>query len=183
MRRIFLLAFGLLMYSLASAAVTRDPAQYFFDQTFGDFREELDLARQDGKKGILIFFEQAGCPYCYRMETTVLNRSDVQHYYRRYFHIFSVDINGDVEITDFQGRPTTQKDFALKQYNVRATPVFAFFNLDGRLIARYTGATRNAQEFLWLGEYVATGRYRSESFAQFKRDKQQTAEPKASGDP
>jgi thioredoxin-related protein len=171
MLRNFLLAFGVLTCSLAGAAVSRDPGQFFFDQTFGNFQEELDLARQEGKQGVLLFFEQAGCPYCHRMLTTVLNRPDVQDYYKKYFHSFSVDINGDLEITDFQGHPTTQRDFALKQYMVRATPVFAFFNLDGKLIARYTGATRNAQEFLWLGEYVAGGHYRSESFAQFLRSK------------
>ena len=171
MLRIFLLAFGVLTCSLASATSPRDPGQHFFDQTFGNLQEELGLARQDGKKGVLIFFEQAGCPYCHRMKTTVLNQPDVQEYYKTYFHIFSVDINGDLEITDFRGHPTTQKDFALKQYNVSATPVFAFFNLDGKLIARYTGATRNAQEFLWLGEYVAEGHYRSEGFGQFVRAK------------
>ncbi len=73
------------------------------------------------------------------MKTTVLNQPEVQDYYREYFRIFSVDIEGDLEITDFQGRTTTQKDFAFKQYKVRATPVLAFFDLDGKLIARHTG--------------------------------------------
>jgi thioredoxin-related protein len=178
MRRTFLLVFGVLACSLAGAMTPRDPGQHFFDQTFGNFHEELSLARQDGKKGVLIFFEQAGCPYCYRMKTTVLNRPDVQDYYRKYFHIFSVDIAGDLEITDFQGHTTTQRDFASKDYNVRATPVFAFFDLDGKLVARYTGATRNAQEFLWLGEFVAEGHYRSQTFAQFERDKERSASAK-----
>jgi thioredoxin-related protein len=175
MLRDFLLALLVLTCPLASAATPRDPGKYFFDETFGNFQEELGLARQDGKKGVLIFFEQEDCPFCHRMKTTVLNRPDVQDYYKKYFHIFSVDIAGDLEVTDFQGHPTTQKELAFKQYHVRATPVFAFFNLDGKLVARYNGTTKNAQEFLWLGEYVADGHYMSETFAQFKRDKQQAA--------
>ena len=175
MPRSILLAFVVLSCALASAAPTRDPGKYFFDETFGNFQEELGLARQDDKQGVLIFFEQQGCPFCHRMKTTVLNQPEVQDYYKKHFHIFSVDINGDLDVTDFKGRPATQKEFALKQYNVRATPVFAFFNLDGKLVARYTGATRNAQEFLWLGEYVADGHYQTETFAQFKRGKQQAA--------
>jgi len=175
MPRSILFAFLVLTCSLASAAPTRDPGKYFFDETFGNFQEELALARKAGRQGVLIFFEQEDCPFCHRMKTTVLNQPGVQDYYKDHFHIFSVDIEGDLEVTDFQGNPVTQKDFAFKQYKVRATPVFAFFNLDGKLVTRYTGPTKNAREFLWLGEYVADGHYQSETFAQFKRGKQQAA--------
>jgi thioredoxin-related protein len=171
MLRNFLLALLVLTCPLAGATTPRDPGIYFFDETFGNFQEELDLARQQGRQGVLIFFEQEDCPFCHRMKTTVLNRPDVQEYYKKHFHIFSVDIQGDLEVTDFKGHPTTQKDFAFKQYRVRATPVFAFFDLEGNLLARYTGPTKNAQEFLWLGEYVAEGHYRSEGFGQFVRAK------------
>lgn len=174
MLRLLTLLSCLLVVPLTQAA-TRDPSDYFFEETFGNFQEELDLARQEGKQGVLIFFEMDECPFCHRMKTTVLNQVPVQDYFRKHFRIFSVDIEGDVEITDFQGRHTTQKDFAFKQYQVRATPVFAFFDLDGKLVARHTGPTSGVQEFLWLGEYVADGHYRDESFSRFKRDKRTQA--------
>ena len=71
-------------------------------------------------------FEMDECPFCHRMKTTILNQPEVQAYFREHFLIFPVDIEGDVEITDFSGATTTMKDFAFKQYRVRATPVFAF---------------------------------------------------------
>jgi thioredoxin-related protein len=175
MLRKFALLLVLLYSPLAAAATTRDSATHFFEQTFGNFQEELAQARKEGKKGVLIFFEQKDCPFCHRMITTVLNQPDVQDYYRKYFRIFSVDIEGDLEITDFQGRTTTQKDFAFKQFRVRATPVFAFVDLDGKVVARFTGPTKNAREFLLLGEYVTGDHYRSETFTQFKRDRQSSA--------
>jgi len=175
MLRICLLVFGALVFSPAGATAPRDPDKYFFDETFGNFQEEVSLARQEGKKAVLIFFQQEDCPFCHRMKTTVLNQPEVQDYYKKYFRIFSVDIEGDLEITDFQGQSTTQKDFSFKEFRVRATPVFAFFDLDGKLIARHTGPTKGVQDFLWLGEYVADGHYRTENFARFKRDKQQQA--------
>ncbi len=46
-----------------------------------------------------------------------------------------------------------------------------FRDLEGKQVARYTGATRNAQEFLWLGQYVADGIYRDKSFTRYKREK------------
>jgi thioredoxin-related protein len=158
--------------TLAGGTETRDAAG-FFNDTFGDFHEELANAREAGKKAVLIMFEMDECPFCHRMKRMVLNRADVQDYFQKHFLVFSVDTEGDLEITDFQGNPTTQKDLALKQFRVRATPVFQFVDLDGNPIprGRYTGATRDAEEFLWFGEYVVDGRYADTSFINYKKAK------------
>jgi thioredoxin-related protein len=155
----------------ATAAETRDPYRHFFQDTFGDFKEELQLAREEGKAGVLIFFEMDECPFCHRMKQTVLNQPQVQDYYREHFRIFSVDIEGDIEIVDFQGEPKKQKDWAFKDNGVRATPVFAFYDLSGERVARYTGATSGVDEFLLLGEFVADGHYRDGNFTKYKRAK------------
>jgi thioredoxin-related protein len=162
----------LLLATFCAGAETRDPGKFFFDTTFGDFSEELTRARDVGKKGILIMFEMDECPFCHRMKTTVLNRPDIQEFYRANFLIFPVDIEGDVEVTNFAGKHTTQKAMALEEYRVRATPVFAFFDLDGKLVARYTGATKDAEEFRLLGQFVADGAYASTNFPTYKRERQ-----------
>ncbi|KAA6185776.1 thioredoxin fold domain-containing protein [Thiohalocapsa marina] len=169
--------FGLLfgLGGAAAAAEPRDPGQYFFDQTFGDFSEELQTARDDGKQGILLMFEMDECPFCHRMKSQVLNQPEVQDFFKDNFLIFAVDVEGDVEVTDFQGNTAVQKDFALKQFRVRATPVFAFFDLDGNLVARYTGATGDAEEFLLLGRYVVEGAYRDTTFSKYKRQQSDSA--------
>ncbi len=177
-RRARLLGVLLLAWAVALPAATgRDPETHFFDDTFGDFREELQRAREEGKQGIFIFFEMDECPFCHYMKTHVLNQPAVQDYFRKHFLNFAVDIEGDVEIVDFQGRPTTMKAFAFKQYRVRATPVLAFFDLDGKLVHRYTGRTAGPEEFLWMGEYVAEGHYRNMSFTRFKRMKRKGQSP------
>lgn len=158
--------------AVALAAGPRDPENYFFDQTLGDLTEELAEARDQGKRGLLIFFEQEECPFCHRMKQTVLNQPQVQDFYKARFLIFPVDIESTVEITDPAGKMTTQKDFfADVTRNRGATPVFAFFDLDGELVARYTGATSGPDEFLWLGEYAAEGVYREMPFTRYKREK------------
>ncbi len=141
----------------------------FFDKTFFDFTEELELAKEEGKVGIFVFFEMDECPFCHRMKTSILNQPDVQTYYRKHFKLFQLDIEGDVEMTDFQGNLITQKDFAFKTHRVRATPVMAFFDLTGKRIVRYTGATSSKQEFLLLGEYVVSGDYQNGSFSRYKK--------------
>jgi len=168
----WMLAAALLVSQVAWAAETRESGA-FFDETFGDFQDELANAREEGKTGILLMFEMDDCPFCHRMKREVLNRADVQDYYHEHFLVFSVDTEGDLEITDFAGETTTQKDFALKQFRVRATPVFQFVDLDGQPIkrGRFTGATRDAAEFLALGEYVVGGHYADDSFTVYKRSR------------
>ncbi len=156
--------------ALQAAADPRDPYMHFFQPTFGDFQEELDDARADGKQGILIFFEMEECPFCHRMKQQVLNQPEVQDFYRERFAIFSVDVEGDVEIIDFQGNSLRQADFAFREFRVRATPVFQFFDLAGEPTVRFTGATRDAREFLQLGEFVADGHHEHMNFTRFKRE-------------
>ncbi|MBK1650419.1 SoxW family protein [Rhabdochromatium marinum] len=162
---VWLLGFGLALVALTGVAAESDA---FFNQTFGDFTEELETARAEGKQGLLLMFEMDECPFCHRMKATVLNQPEVQAFFGEHFLVFPVDIEGDLEVVDFDGQTTTQKDFALKQFRVRATPVFAFFDLDGQLVARYTGATRDADEFMQLGHYVTEGAYETTSFTQYK---------------
>ncbi|MDH5378899.1 MAG: thioredoxin family protein [Gammaproteobacteria bacterium] len=147
----------------------RDPYQHFFNDTWGDLKEELNNAKMKGKKGILIFFELDECPYCHYMRTHVLNQPEVQKYFREHFLNFPIDIEGAIEITDFAGNPTTQKEFATKAHRVRATPVFAIFNLKGEKIVRYTGKTSGIDEFLLLGKYAAEGHYEKMPFSVYKR--------------
>lgn len=155
---------------VAVAETPRDPYQYFFNDTFGDFSEELQHAREQGKKGVVIFFEMDECPFCHYMKENVLNQPSVQDYYRKNFLLFSVDIEGDVEIVDFDGESMSQKDFAFKKNRVRATPVIAFFDLDGKRIHRHTGKTSGVEEFMLMGKYVAEGQYVTMPFTRFKRE-------------
>jgi len=157
-----------------AAAPPRDPYEYFFDQTLGDFSEELLAAKEQGKRGILLFFEMDECPFCHRMKNTVLNQVQVQDYFKKHFLSFPVDIEGDTEITDFAGNAMRAKDFAFKVNRVRATPVFAFYDLEGNRVVRYTGATAGIDEFMWLGEYFVNGVYQRMNFTKYKREKMQS---------
>ena len=149
-------------------AETRDPGTHFFQPTFGDFKAELATAKAQGKKGIFLFFEMDDCPFCARMKSTILNQSEVQDAYRAQFLVYSIDVNGDAPMTDFQGKETTEKAFSLVN-RVRATPTLLFFDLDGKLVTRFTGPTRNQAEFLLLGRYVSEGAYATQPFAQYKQ--------------
>ena len=151
-----------------SFAESRDPSQFFFGQNLGDFKGELETAKKESKKGILIMFELDDCPFCHRMKQTILNQSEVQDYYRKNFLIFSVDAVGANPMVDFKGKQTTEKNYA-NENRVRATPVFSFFDLEGKQVMRFTGAAKDTNEFLQLGRYVAEGAYKSMPFEKYKQ--------------
>lgn len=177
-RKLPILAFLLwTIPALALASAPRDPYQYFFEQSLGDLTEELEIARETGKRGIFLFFEMDECPFCHRMKQTVLNQPEVQDYFRANFHSITIDIEGDIDIVDFKGQETTQKDFA-SQNRVRATPMLAFFDLEGNRIFKYIGAPSGKQEFIWMGEFIARQIYlqkddsgRDIRFTRYKRMK------------
>jgi len=176
--------FALLLWilpALLHASSSRDPYQFFFEQTLGDLTEELEIARVAGKQGLFLFFEMDECPFCHRMKQTVLNQPEVQEYFRQYFHSLSMDIEGDIEIVDFAGEEITQKDFARKN-RVRATPMMAFYDLQGNQIFKYTGAASGVQEFMWMGEFIVNQVYlqkddsgRNIRFARYKKMKKNKA--------
>ena len=168
MRQLFFAFF--MLFAATAQAETRDPLSYFFQPKFGDFKAELQTAREQGKKGVFLFFEMDDCPFCARMKSTILSQSDVQDAYRAQFLLYPIDVNGATQMTDFEGKQTTEKAFALAN-RVRATPTMLFFDLDGKLVMRYTGPTKDKAEFLLLGKYVADGAYATEPFIKYKQGK------------
>ncbi len=159
----------LLCLPLLAAAESRDAEKYFFDSKLGNFQEELGEAKRQGKQGIMLFFEMEDCPWCARMKSTIMNQPEVQDFYRQHFLTFPIDTNGDTTMTDFKGRETLEKNYALEN-RVRATPTILFFDLDGNQIVRHTGPTKDMQEFLLLARYVIEGGYKGKPFARYKQD-------------
>lgn len=151
----------------ATAVQTRDAEDYFFSLNTGDFKAELADAKKAGKKALFIMFEQDGCSGCIYMKQNVLNRVDVQNFYRARFVSFSVNIFNAVPIRDFAGREHTEKSYA-QSVGIKGTPTLLFYDLDGQEAVRIVGTVKDAAEFMMLGEFVASGAYKSRKFAEYK---------------
>lgn len=140
-RSAFLAAF---VFALTPSAFAADA---FFDETFGNYQEELETAVDDGKKGVFIFYHMEECPFCHRMRTTIMTEPDVIKLYKDNFMTIMHDIEGSNEITDFDGTTDTAQNIAEKKYRVRATPVMIIFDTKGQPVVKYTGPTRTKEEF------------------------------------
>lgn len=159
LKRVAVLGALLLAVSvLAGQTAGRDPRAYFFTQTFGDLREEMQVAKDEGKLGMLLFFEAEACSYCQAMLKNVLSDRHVQDWYRERFVNIAVDIHGDVEITDFDGITLPSKIFA-DHRRIYLTPVVSFLDLGGAEIHRHLGMVKSPKDFLLLGEYIEGKHY------------------------
>lgn len=140
----------------------------FFDFSSDNLKEDLQSAKEDGKKGIFIFFGMDDCPFCQKMKANVLNKPEVIKYYKKNFLSFEFDVNGNVETKEFDGTPTTHKKFAIK-HQVRATPALIFFDLEGNKVFTRPGYS-NVEEFMLLGDFIATKKYKTDNFVKYKRE-------------
>ena len=158
--------------TFSSFAEIRDADEYFFHQSFGDLMEEVEIAQEEGKEFIFIMFElMQGCPWCIRMKNEVLNRSEVQDFYREKFRVLNFSVVGDDIVTFFDGNDYSEKELAQDQLRLRASPEFLFYDLKGKQVVRYTGAVKNPEEFLLLGEFVANREFEKTNFRTYKREK------------
>lgn len=169
MRRVIAATAALALLT-GAAPVTRDAMEHFFQPFLGDLREELADARAGGRKGMVIMYHFEECPACTRMKQTVLNQPVVQDWYRKSFRVIAIDTRGAQSITGLDGRTLAESEYA-RTVEIRGTPTFDFYVPDGTRIYRHVGGLFTVDEFMLLGQFVASGEHRNQSFAQYRQTK------------
>ena len=115
------------------------PTEYpgWFKDSFLDIREDIKEAASN-KKRLLLFFSQNGCPYCNQMIERNFSQRDIFDSLQKHFDVVQINMWGDREVTNVDGRKYTEKDFAVA-LKVQFTPTMMFFDEDGRTILRLNG--------------------------------------------
>lgn len=162
-----------LLLAFTAAAHAAEPWESFFDPFLGDLKSELADAKAAGKKGVVVMYGFDECPYCNRMKHEILGRPEVQQRFRQDFTAVWIDTRGAQPVTGVDGRTLPERELA-KRLGVRATPTFDFYAPGGERMYRQVGGIFDAQEFLLLERYVASGAFRSQTFAQFKDKEKRT---------
>ncbi len=148
--------------------------QPFFMDSFLEMGPDLEDAAAQGK-GLIVIFEQRGCPYCLELHEVNFAIPDITEYQAEHFDTIQLNLWGDRIVTDFDGEELAEKDLADKWF-VNFTPTVVMFS------AESAGATdlRAAESFRMPGyfkpfhygsalEYVATSAYDDEGFQRFTR--------------
>lgn len=150
--------------------------QPWFEDSFLDLAEELEIAAGDGKQLVLIY-EQAGCPYCKELHKVNLAKPEIAKFLQDHFRVVQIDIRGSREVTDFAGKAMTEKDFA-QAAQIHFTPTLSFFPKQASKAIGKVG--RDAEAFRLTGywkpfhfetvlRFVHDGSYKDENLQSYLR--------------
>lgn len=137
----------------------------WFKMSFLDLRADLREAATAGKKGIVAYFGQDNCAYCKQLMEQGFGTPDIALLAQRQFDVIALDIWGDQELTDPEGRVYTEREYALS-HQANFTPTLLFYDAAGKLALKLRGYYPPYRLRAAL-EYVAAGHYRKESFSEY----------------
>ena len=109
----------------------------WFKESFLDLREDVQEA-SDNKKRVLLYFYQDGCPYCAKLLQDNLGQKKLADKTRKHFDVIAINMWGDKEVTNLNGKLTTEKKFT-EQMKVMYTPTLVFLTEQGRVALRVNG--------------------------------------------
>lgn len=98
--------------------------QDWFALTFRDVADDIESAKEEGKRLVMIF-EQRGCIYCAKMHETLLSDPEVADYIKANFKVVQYNMFGDEEVTDLDGEVLTEKT-AARKWGYVFTPTLMF---------------------------------------------------------
>lgn len=153
----------LLMLGQAASPLLAAMPSWFKD-SFLYLREEVANAAAEGKR-VVLYFHQEACPYCQRMLDVNFTQRDIVEKTQAQFNLIAINIWGDLEVTDLEGRVTSEKDFALAQ-RVQFTPTLLFLDEEGKVSFRLNGYYP-PERFSALLEYTAQRPAPAMSFTEF----------------
>lgn len=136
----------------------------WFKLSFLDIKEDLREANAENR-GLIIYFGRNDCPYCKALLEKDWGREDIKIYTQRYFDVIAIDVLGQRQLTDPEGRETTEKAYAARQ-RANFTPTLHIYDRHGKLAFKLTGY-RPPYQFKAVLEYVADEHYQQESFADY----------------
>jgi thioredoxin-related protein len=171
--RIIILPFCLILFAMPVRAAENAPAPEadhdvpsWFAQSFLELDQELKHANRASKR-MLIYFGQAGCPYCRALMQVNFSQQDIVSVTRQHFVPIALDIWGDRELTWFDGRRMTEKQLA-ESLKVQFTPTILLFDEQGGIVARLNGYYP-PHRFRAALDYAAERMERTTDFASYLR--------------
>lgn len=137
----------------------------WFKLSFLELKTDIQEAKEQNKKGIIIYFGQKYCAYCKAHLERNWGQEDIVHYTQKNFDVIAINIKGQRPVVDIDGKTYTEKSFAVHK-KTNFTPSIVFYNTKGKEVLRLRGY-RPPYQFRAALEYIADGHYKRETFANY----------------
>ncbi len=111
----------------------------WFSTTFLDLADDLEQAKAEKKKGIIVYYGQKHCSYCeVLLDVNFGREKDIVAYTREHFNVIPIDIWGSREVVDLDGSQLLEKELAEFE-GTNFTPTLAFYDQEGNEALRLRG--------------------------------------------
>lgn len=110
---------------------------WFHNQSFGDLRDDVAEAAAEGKL-LAVVWEQQGCGSCERLHEVNFQDPALRAYLEKHFRMMTLNMYGEVGMTDIDGEELAEKDLAAKSM-VNFTPTTIFYDAAGAEVFRLPG--------------------------------------------
>lgn len=148
-----------------SAPALADPPSGY---AFVRYDEGLQQAARTGKK-VFVYLGRYGCGYCDKTNRESFSDAGVHAAYARNYVLVYVDAESNRRLTLPSGERLTEFELG-SRLKAKVTPVFVFLEPDGKSIGTFPGFQK-AQDFLTYDRYIQSGRYKTQTLAEFEKDR------------
>ncbi|MFK5986384.1 MAG: thioredoxin fold domain-containing protein [Pseudomonadota bacterium] len=137
----------------------------WFKESFLDLQDDIQEAKQAGKKGIIVYFGQKHCAYCLALMKNDFGQKDIASYVQNNFDVIAINIWGSKEITTLDGTTMTERQYAMQE-KANLTPSLIFYDNRGKKAFMLRGYYP-PYKFRAALEFVVEGYYQEENFADY----------------
>ncbi len=143
----------------------------WFKLSLLELQDDVAEASAAGKR-LILYFYQDGCPYCEKLIVDNFGNKEIADKAKKNFDMIALNMWGDKEVIDLQGKETIEKDFAAAM-KVMYTPTMLFLDEKGQVALRLNGYYF-PEKFNAVLDYVAAGMEAKMKFSEYYRAKTAT---------
>lgn len=136
----------------------------WFKLSFLDLKEDIADAKR-GRRGLIIYFSMARCPYCKAHLENNWGKRDIVAYTRAHFDVVAIDVRGQRPVTDIDGQIYNEKTYAIAKH-ANFTPSMIFYDKQGQRALKVSGY-RPPYQFRAILEYVADEHFKQEKLSSY----------------
>ena len=137
----------------------------WFKLSFLELNADINEAKEQNKKGLIVYFGQKFCPYCKAHLEKNWGANNISAYTQKHFDVIGINIHGQRTVIDVDGKSYSEKDFSILK-KTDFTPSVIFYNTQGDEALSLRGY-RPPYQFRAALEFVADAHYKKETFRQY----------------
>jgi thioredoxin-related protein len=136
----------------------------WFKISFLDIADDVNEAKTKNKR-VILYFYQPDCGTCKTFHRDKMSRAEITQSVKQDFDVVPVNMWGDNEVVDVDGRVFSEKKFATARRG-RVTPTLIFLDDQGASIARIFGSS-SIPRFKAALRYASTRKDKEMSFDEY----------------